>query len=81
MSHSLHDGAGLVLFDGCEECRIRSGSIVRLSELDDTNLKRLASLARHRPPEMGANDRRAVEALRLGGRIVFASGITEEECR
>jgi hypothetical protein len=83
MSHRYHgDLVGLVLRDGCEECEERADSILGLTALDSTNIRRIATMARMKPDEgMSLADDRAVSWLRLAGRIVFASGITEEECR
>ena len=78
MSHTPHQGAGLVLNDDCEECRGRT-SLPGMANLDTTNLQRLVTLHRQQPPEMGWADDQAVEELRLMARIVFASGISREE--
>ncbi len=80
MSHSPHEGPGLVLNDECEECQGRT-TLPGMANLDNTNLRRLVTLHRHKPPEMGWADQKAVENLRLMGRLVFASGMTKEEAQ
>ena len=91
MSHGHHDLPRRILGDDCAECVERSLDLNGLSNLDDTNIKKLGDLAAEikatpglmRPQEIGASyaDRKAVETLRLAARIVFASGITEEVAR
>ena len=91
MSHSPHLLPRRILGDDCEECVSRAGTLNGLSQLDDTNLAKLADLAveKHtassllRPQELGASyaDMKAVETLRLAARIVDRSGIDMEVAR
>ena len=94
MTHAPHPEAEIrrVLGDNCEECLARSKDLNGLSQLDNSNLRKLAELAKEihdfqgtlrRPQELGASyaDRQAVETLRLAARIVFRSGITEKVAR
>ncbi len=90
MTHAPHTDAEIrrVLGDYCDECISRAGTLNGLAELDNGNLRKLAELAQEihdhpgllRPQELGASyaDMKAVETLRLAGRIVFRSGITEK---
>lgn len=94
MSHSPHLLPRRILGDDCEECVSRAMDLNGLSQLDDTNIEKLADLAAEkmvingglglvRPQEIGASyaDMKAVETLRLAARIVYRSGITEEVAR
>ena len=87
MSHAYHGNLnGTVLKDGCDECEARV-KLPGMSSLDDANLQRLAVLATRdhviplTTPEISHAEIVAIENLRLMGRIVFASGITEKVCR
>ena len=93
MSHGPHELPRRVLGDDCHECRSRANDLYGLSQLDDTNIAKLADLAaevRADPygeatpqKSFGASraDMRAVHNLRLAARIVFASGISKEVAR
>ncbi len=79
MSHRYHgDLRGIVLRDGCDECEGRAATLIGI---DDGNLRLLGVLAQKSAPEMGFADHKAVDTLRLFGRIVFRSEITEEVAR
>lgn len=89
-THTFHQGPMRVLDDGCEECVARSGDLDGLSHLDSKNLRSLGELAAEthgrgviskKPDDASYADMKAVETLRHAGRIVFASGITEEVAR
>lgn len=87
MSHALHEGVRRVLGDDCEECVARSKDLNGLSRIDTDRLRKLAELATEiKADPYGADtpqasfgasyaDRKAVETLRLAGRIVYRSGI------
>ncbi len=83
-AHSIHDGIGVALYDGCGRCAYLSTNI---DGLDDASLRRLASLAdgimgHHlQTDDYSINDAIAVYQLRRQARIVFASQITEEVAR
>lgn len=86
MSHDYHgDLKGVVLRDGCEECEDRASRLDGLASLDDHDLWTLANMAHLErlgtPLTLSNADHRAIDNLRLMGRIVFRSGITEEVCR
>ncbi len=90
MSHAVHQKPRRVLGDDCDECVERSKTIQGLAALDSHNMAKLAELATElkkegrllRPPDgISYSDMRAVANLRLAGRIVFKSGITEEVCK
>ncbi len=91
MTHGHHDLPRRIFGDDCEECVERSSSIAGLAELDSTNIVKLGDLAAemHRArrstiplgrvvSKLSYADQKAVENLRLAGRLVFASGITKE---
>ncbi len=92
MTHGHHDLPRRIFGDDCEECVERSSSIAGLAELDSTNIAKLGDLAaelsamkrsgkwddvHYMAAEVSYADEKAVENLRLAGRIVFRSGITE----
>ena len=91
MTHGPHTTPRRVLGDDCHECRSRANDLYGLSQLDDTNIAKIADLAAEkkamtnlvRPQDIGASyaDMIAVNTLRLAARIVFTSGITEEVAR
>lgn len=96
MTHAVHEKPRIVLGDDCEECLSRAErGLDGLAELDETNLRRLASIAEAklearragdpivRPSQIGASyaDMRATETLRLAARIVEKSGIDPEAAR
>lgn len=85
MTHRYHgDLVGIVLYDGCDECEARARDWGWMSAIDNNNLKTLAQLAEFGPDKtevMSWADRKAIDNLRYMGRVVFASGITEEVCR
>ncbi len=85
-THGHHDGVRRVFGDDCKTCVARAtGGLEGLSHLDGPNLQELATLAAEkmathgltRPQEIGASysDMKAVETLRLAGRIVYRSGL------
>lgn len=82
-SHAPHDGERIVFDDNCPTCVARAdGGLHGLSYLDDTNLRRLADFASG-DLEGAASwaDLRAIETLRLAGRLVFRSGLDERVAR
>ncbi len=89
MVHGPHLRPCRIFADDCEECVERSSTIEGLMWLDSTNILKLGDLAEEVrssaphlvSPPMSDADIRAVENLRLAGRIVYRSGITEEVAR
>ena len=87
MTHGHHDKPRRILGDDCDECVGRSKNIEGLVRLDPFNIHKLARLAAELhgrgpidtpPPGFSHADIRAIDNLRLAGRLVFASGITSE---
>jgi len=87
-THGHHDGVRRVFGDDCDTCVARAtGGLEGLSLLDSGNLQKLADLAAEkqvwdngdllRPSQIGASyaDMKAVETLRLAGRLVYRSGL------
>jgi hypothetical protein len=89
MSHAVHELPRRIFGDDCEECVERASTIRGLTALDGHNIVKLGDLAREIyrsggkvvPAGVSFADEQAVENLRLAGRVVFASGITEETAR
>ncbi len=86
MTHGHHDLPRRIFGDDCKECVDRASTVEGLAELDSTNIVKLGHLAAELSDEridrreagVSYTDEKAVENLRLAGRIVFASGITEK---
>ena len=93
MTHDRHLLPRRIFGDDCEECVERASSIHRMvAGLDNSNKRKLGDLAlevhsnpgsEDNPHELGASyaDMKAVENLRMAGRLVFASGVLAEVCR
>lgn len=93
MMHAIHERPRVVFGDECNECVSRSYSIEGLAQLDEENLAKLGALAAQaaqlrrrwggsmRPLGASYSDMRAIETLRLAARVVYGSGITEEDAR
>lgn len=80
MSHSPHLTPRRVLGDDCEECVMRSQSVLGLTYLDASNMRRLADLATEtrdggKPDDASWADMKAVDTLRMAARVVYRSGI------
>jgi hypothetical protein len=83
MSHSIHDTPSRVFSDDCSECVSRSETIEGLATMDREYLELLAVLAAEapngpKPFDASWADMKAVDNLRLAGRLVYRSGITAE---
>ena len=82
-AHVYHEEIGPILKDKCPRCLEHAQT---LTEMDPERVARL--IDEWRADQEGQIDRRlteterhAIERIRMWGRVVFASGITEEECR
>jgi len=92
MTHAVHEKPRRIFGDDCEECVERAKTLPGLGYLDEFNIRALADLAAEVEADpygedtpqksFGASyaDMKAVENLRLAGRLVFRSGITEGVC-